>query len=112
MKKQTQTTKEEITEKEYTRLINKYKSANVDEIKLAINDSWIRKVAELFAVLEMIKDLPSILYNKKNPSEQKETATGKARVKYMAQYTSSMQKLNKDLLGSIVEQDDELDDYE
>jgi len=112
VKTNTNTTKQQIVDKEYNRLINKYKSANVDENKLAINDSWIRKVAELFAVLEMIKDLPSIIYNPKNPIEQQETAAGKARVKYMAQYTSSMQKLNKDLLGSIVEQDDDLDDYE
>lgn len=104
--------KQQIADEEYKRLVTNYKAANVDEIKLKINDSWIRKVAELFAVLESIKDLPTILFNPNNPSEQKETPAGKARVKYMAQYTASMQKLNKDLLGTIVVEDDELDDYE
>ena len=35
------------------------------------------------------------------------------RVKYMAQYTSAMQKLNKDLLGGLNGDDgDDLSDYE
>ena len=56
--------------------------------------------------------MPSILFNKNNPNEQKETAAGKARVKYMAQYSTCMQKLNKDLLGALVVDDDDLDKYE
>lgn len=70
-------------------------------------------MAEVFACLEVIKDLPSILYDKNNPTVQRETAAGKMRVKYMAQYTSAMQKLNKDLLGGLNGDDgDDLSDYE
>lgn len=101
----------ELAEKEYSRLVSLYTSANVDEVKLKINDNLIRKVAELYAILEDIKDLPSIIYNKRNINEQKETAASKARVKYMAQYASCMQKLNKELLGALVVDDDTLDKY-
>ena len=60
-------------------------------------------MAEVFACLEVIKDLPSILYDKNNPAVQRETAAGKMRVKYIAQYTSAM--LNGD-------DGDDLSDYE
>ena len=114
MKKETakKLTRDARADGEYKRLIDIYKTANVDEVKLKINDQLIRKVAELFAILEEIKDLPSILFNKNNPNEQQETAAGKARVKYMAQYSTCMQKLNKDLLGALVVDDDDLDKYE
>ena len=57
--------------------------------------------------------MPSILFNKNNPNEQKETAAGKMRVKYMAQYVAAMQKLNKDMLGALNNDDDtDLDKYE
>lgn len=105
-------TKDAPADSEYKRLIDIYKGANVDEVKLKINDQLIRKVAELYAILEDIKDLPSIIYNKNNPHEQRETAAGKARVKYMAQYSTCMHKLNKDLLGAIVVDDDDLNKYE
>ena len=112
MAKDTKSNKTKIADGEYKRLIDLYKSANVDEVKLKINDSLIRKVAELYAILESMKDLPTILFNPKNPNDQKETAAGKARVKYMAQYTASMQKLNKYLLGALVVDDDELADFD
>ena len=112
MAKDTKSNKTKIADGEYKRLIDLYKSANVDEVKLKINDSLIRKVAELYAILESMKDLPTILFNPKNPNDQKETAAGKARVKYMAQYTASMQKLNKDLLRALVVDDDELADFD
>lgn len=112
MAKDTKSNKTKIADGEYKRLIDLYKSANVDEVKLKINDSLILKVAELYAILESMKDLPTILFNPKNPNDQKETAAGKARVKYMAQYTASMQKLNKDLLGALVVDDDELADFD
>ena len=105
-------TRSDIADAEYKRLIDLYKKANVDEIKLKINDEWIRKVAELFACLDAIKDLPTIMFDPKNPFTQRETAAGKMRIKYMAQYSASMQKLNKDLLGVIVPDDDELNEYE
>lgn len=101
-----------LADQEYKRLIGLYKSAHVDDIKLKIYDNLIRKVAELYAILESMKDLPTILFNPKNPADQKETAAGKARVKYMAQYTSAMQKLNKELMGALPEEDDDLDEYE
>ncbi|MDE6200362.1 MAG: hypothetical protein K2M47_00810 [Clostridiales bacterium] len=104
-------TKDALADREYKRLIEIYKGANVDEVKLKVNDELIRKVAELFAILEDIKDLPSIIYNKNNPHEQKETAAGKARVKYMAQYSTCMQRLNKELLGAVEIDDDDLDKY-
>jgi len=97
---------------EYERLVALYKSANVDEVKLKINDRLIQKVAEVFACLESIKDLPTIYIDPKNPYKQVETAAGKARVKYMAQYSAAMQKLNKDLLGTVVVDDNDLDDFE
>ena len=111
MAKDTKSNKTKLADDEYKRLVGLYKSANVDEVKLKINDSLIRKVAELYAILESMKDLPTILFNPKNPNDQKETAAGKARVKYMAQYTASMQKLNKDLMGALVVDDDELDEF-
>ncbi|MBD5086686.1 MAG: hypothetical protein HDT32_04980 [Clostridiales bacterium] len=102
---------DKLADEEYNRLIGLYKKASVDEIKLQVNDRLIRKTAELYARLEDMQKLPSIIYNKKNPYEQKETAVGKARVKYMAQYLNCMQKLNKELLGEIVEDDDDLNKY-
>lgn len=113
MEKKTEKKKnrEEFADEEYKRLVDTYKTANVDEVKLKINDKLIRKVAELFAILEDIKDLPSIIYNKRNKNEQKETAASKVRNKYMAQYSSCMQKLNKELLGTVVVDDDSLDKY-
>lgn len=104
--------KAKIADAEYKRLIELYNNAKVDEFKLKICDKLIHKVAELYAILESIKNLPTILYDPKNSNNQKETAAGKARVKYMAQYTASMQKLNKDLLGALVVDDDELNDFE
>lgn len=112
MSKEIKQTKTQIAEGEYKRLIGLYKSANVDEVKLKIYDSLIRKVAELYAILESIKDLPTLIFNPRNLNEQHETAAGKARVKYMAQYTASMQKLNKDLMGALVVDDDGLDEFE
>lgn len=106
------TKRTEAATNEYTRLITLFKNANVDEVKLKLYDELIKKVAELYGILEDIKKLPSIIYNRKNPYEQKETSAGKARVKYMAQYSTCMQKLVKDLLGAVVVEDDELDDYE
>lgn len=105
--------REKYTEKEYKRLVELYREAGVDDMKLKINDSLIHKVAEVFGILESIKDLPTIIYDPMHPAVQKETAAGKARVKYMAQYASSMQKLNREMLGSYDGDDgDELDDYE
>ena len=105
--------RQDIADAEYARLVGLYRAAGVDDIKLKINDSLIRKVAETFAVLESIKDLPTIVYDAKNPLAQRETAAGKARIKYMAQYTSAMQKLNKDMLGTLnSDGGGDLDDYE
>lgn len=111
--KSDQNKKETITNAEYDRLVKLFTDAGVDKIKVEIYSELIRKVAEVFACLEVIKDLPSILYDKNNPNVQRETAAGKMRVKYMAQYTSAMQKLNKDLLGGLNGDDgDDLSDYE
>ena len=93
--------KKAIADSEYKRLVGLYTAAGVDEIKLKIYDGLIRKVAEAFACLEVISELPLIIYNPKKPYMQRETAAGRARVKYMAQYTSAMQKLNKELLGGL-----------
>jgi hypothetical protein len=112
MSKTTTKNKDNIAEAEYKRLVALYKSANVDEVKLKINDRLIHKVAEVFACLENIKDLPTLYVDPKNNYKQVETAAGKVRVKYMAQYSASMQKLNKDLLGTIVVDDNDLDDFE
>lgn len=111
--KSDQNKKETIANVEYDRLVKLFTDAGVDKIKVEIYSELIRKVAEVFACLEVIKDLPSILYDKNNPNVQRETAAGKMRVKYMAQYTSAMQKLNKDLLGGLNGDDgDDLSDYE
>lgn len=104
--------KKEIAQQEYNRLISVFKKAKVDETKLELYDNEIMKVAELFAILETIKELPTIIYNKKNKKIQEETAAGKARVKYMAQYTSCMHSLSRDLLGTTIEEDNELDEFE
>ena len=92
--------KKEIANKEYNRLITIYTENGADEAKLKINDELIRKVAELFALLEEIKGLPSLAYSRKNPAQILETGAGKARVKYMAQYVNAMTKLNRDLFGA------------
>jgi hypothetical protein len=111
--KSDQNKKETIANAEYDRLVKLFTDAGVDNVKVEIYSELIRKVAEVFACLEVIKDLPSILYDKNNPAVQRETAAGKMRVKYMAQYTSAMQKLNKDLLGGLNGDDgDDLSDYE
>lgn len=111
--KSDQNKKETIANAEYDRLVKLFTDAGVDKIKVEIYSELIRKVAEVFACLEVIKDLPSILYDKNNPTVQRETAAGKMRVKYMAQYTSAMQKLNKDLFGGLNGDDgDDLSDYE
>ncbi len=112
MTKQRQKTPEEYAKEEYQRLIGLYREAGADEIKLRINDSLIRKVAETFGILESIKALPTVCYDQRNRALQKETAAGKVRVKYMAQYSSAMQKLNRELLGAVNDDDAELDDYE
>ena len=104
--------KSELADSEYERLVKLYTDAGADSTRLQVNDALIRKVAELWADLEMIKTLPLLIYDRRNPTVQKETAAGKARVKYMAQYATCMQKLNKDLLGAIVVDDDDLGEYE
>lgn len=102
-----------LADEEYSRLVEKYTEAGADAIRIEINDRLIRKVAELYAILESMKDLPTIIYNPANPTVQRETAAGKARVKYMAQYSSAMQKLNKEMLGALNnDEDDGLGDYE
>ena len=105
--------KKTIAENEYNRLKDIFTKGGADPTKLEAYDELMRKVAELFAQLEAIKDLPLLIYNKKNPSEQIETAAGKMRVKYMAQYTTSMVKLTKELLGAVADDlDDDLKGYE
>ncbi len=106
-------TKEEIAAAEYKRLIELYKAANVDPTHLKINDCLIKKVAEVYACLENIKDLPTIIVDRNNPQNQQETPAGRARIKYMAQYSAAMQRLNKELLGSATDGDDDgLGDFE
>lgn len=93
-----------LAEREYRRLVDLYRKAGAEETVLAINDEWIRKTAEVYAILERMKDLPTLIYSKSS-GEMRETPAGKARVKYMAQYQASMQKLNKELLGSNADDD-------
>ncbi|MFR1531974.1 MAG: hypothetical protein ACLSUU_06205 [Christensenellales bacterium] len=98
---------------EYERLVDLYRSAGADELKMKIDDNLIRKTAELYGTLEAIKDLPSVTFKQNNHNVTVETAAGKSRVKYMAQYTTCMMKLNKDLLGVVTDgDDDDLEDYE
>ena len=105
--------KSELADDEYKRLVALYTDAGADTTRLQVNDALIRKVAELWADLEMIKTLPLLIYDRRNPTVQKETAAGKMRVKYMAQYVAAMQKLNKDMLGALNNDDDtDLDKYE
>lgn len=105
-------TRKKYAELEYLRLTKLYREAGADAVKLAINDSLIRKVAEVFGILEAMKDIPTLYYDPRHPGSQKETAAGKARVKYMAQYVSAMQKLNKEMLGEANDDDGDLGDYE
>lgn len=105
--------KKAIADGEYKRLVGLYKAAGVDAIKLQIYDELIRAAADAFACLEAIKELPLIIYDPKNPLKQRETAAGRARVKYHAQYQTAMQKINKDLLGGLNGDDDgDLEKYD
>lgn len=100
----------EFAATEYARLIENYKAAGADELRLKINDSLIRKVAEVYGILEAMKDLPTLRVANKTTIE---TGAGKARIKYHAQYAASMAKLNKDLLGVLGEPvDDELEEFD
>lgn len=103
---------QDLAEEEYARMISLYKKAGADEDRLAICDRLVRKVAELYATLERMKDLPAVIFDRENPALQRETAAGKARVKYMAQYTNAMQKLNKELCGGETEDDGGLEEFE
>lgn len=105
-------TRQNYAAEEYQRLVSLYREAGVDEIKLRINDSLIQKVAEVFGILESMKNLPTIFYDPKNKAVQRETAAGKARVRYMAQYASAMQKLNREMLGAVNDDESDLEDYE
>lgn len=67
--------KTSIADAEYKRLIDLYTQAGADEIKIKVNDELIRKVAELFADLETIKTLPLLIFDKRNPTIQKESAS-------------------------------------
>lgn len=93
--------KAEFAEAEYLRLTTLYTNAGVDVIKLQVNDSLIREVANTYGCIKALDGLPLLLYSKKNPTIQRTTEAGKLRVKYMAQYTAAMQKLNKELLGEL-----------
>lgn len=101
-----------LADREYNRLIGLYERAGADTTRLQVNDELIRKVAEIWADLERIKTLPSMLYDRKNPSIQRETPAGKARTRYMAQYSTCMQKLNKELLGTLNNDDEDLSEYD
>ena len=106
-------TKQELANEEYTRLKEIYARGGVDAVKLDAYDRYSRKVAELYSQLEVVKDFASVILRKSNATKQIETAAGKMRVKYMAQYTSATQKLNRELLGGLSNDDDgDLDDYE
>lgn len=105
--------KSELADSEYKRLVDLYTGAGADATRLQVNDALIRKVAELWADLERIKALPLLIYDRRNPTVQKETAAGKARTRYMAQYASCMQKLNKEMLGTLNNDDDDgLSEYD
>lgn len=97
----------EFAAAEYARLIELYKDGGVDELKLKVFDEMIRKVAELWGILEAIKDLPTVRFNPAAPELSEETAAGKVRHKYTAQYGSLMLKLNREMLGVLPEPDDD-----
>lgn len=100
---------------EYNRLKSELLKAGANEQLIIINDRLIMKVAETYSILEKMKGLPTIIFDSKNPALSKETAVGKARIKYMAQYTASMIKLSKLLVKKNFgdeDDDDGLDDYE
>lgn len=111
-KKQLQ--QEKIAKEEYNRLKSELLKAGADEQLITINDRLIMKIAETYAILERIKNLPTLIFDKKNPAMSKETGVGKLRIKYLAQYTTSMMKLTKILIKNEVseDEDDELDQYE
>ena len=112
MNETNQAAAERYAETEYRRLTTLYRQAGVEELRLSINDSLLRKVAELYGILEAMRGLPTICYDKKHRATQRETAVGRARVRYMAQYTAAMQRLNRELLGNATEEDEDLADYE
>ena len=112
MNETNQTAAQRYAKAEYQRLTALYREAGVEELRLSINDSLLHKVAELYGILEAMRGLPTICYDKKHRASQRETAVGRARVRYMAQYAAAMQRLNRELLGSLGGEDEGLADYE
>lgn len=105
--------KQIVSEKEEKRLIDGYRALGADEERLKLNGNLIREVAELYAELDSLRDIPSVAVNPKNSAQTKETAAGKMRVKLFAAYSTGMMKLNKDLVSNAKEDDSEngLEDF-
>lgn len=105
--------KQAVAEAEYKRLIAIYGANNENNTALQANDNLIKKAAELFAELEALKSVPSVLINRQYPEITKETAAGKMRIKLMAQYTNTMNKLNKDFCSQVnINESEDLEDFE
>lgn len=90
--------KEKLAKAEYERLKKAFLEAGATDLILEINDSWIKKTAELYADLENLKSFQNLVWKSKDITTAKETAASKMKIKYMAQYNSAMLKLNKILV--------------
>lgn len=99
-------------QEKYKKIRQKFIDAKADENRLTIFDDLIFNAALLACDLDRIKNVPSILFNPKYPTIQKQSEAGKMRIKLIAQYRETMTKLYKTLLGVGYEEDDELEEYE
>ncbi len=106
--------KEKLAKDEYERLKKAFLEAGATDLILEINDSWIKKTAELYADLENLKSFQNLVWKNKDITTAKETAASKMKIKYMAQYNSAMLKLNKILVptnSTSPEDDEDLEEY-
>lgn len=100
--------------KEYERI--KALFANCEEDQLALVDGAIWEAARLRVELnnlhEVVKASGLVKVNPNNPSMQKELPVSKMIVKVRANYLNYIAKLSNILGKSIMEDEDELNDYE
>ncbi len=100
--------------KEYLRIKELFKGC--DENQLALLDGSFWECARLRVELDNLHAIVAksglIIINPKNPNQQKELPISKMIVKVRANYLNYIAKLSNILGKAIMEEDDELGEYE